>query len=73
MVFSSGLAATTNVVAMLDSGDAVVTMDDLYGSYLFVFCFNLLQITCNAKYKIQVEQGVYSVKCIKLPTLNQLL
>jgi len=31
MVFASGLAATTNVVAMLNSGDHVVSMDDVYG------------------------------------------
>jgi O-acetylhomoserine/O-acetylserine sulfhydrylase-like pyridoxal-dependent enzyme len=31
MVFSSGLAATTNVVAMLDSGDHIISMDDVYG------------------------------------------
>jgi len=31
MVFSSGLAATTNIVAMLDSGDHLISMDDVYG------------------------------------------
>lgn len=31
MVFASGLAATTNVVAMLNSGDHIVSMDDVYG------------------------------------------
>ncbi|CAL8143574.1 unnamed protein product [Orchesella dallaii] len=30
-VFSSGLAATTNVIAMLNSGDHVICMDDVYG------------------------------------------
>jgi len=31
LVFSSGLAATTNLVAMLDSGDRILSMDDVYG------------------------------------------
>jgi len=31
MVFSSGLAATTNVVSLLESGDEVVCMNDVYG------------------------------------------
>ncbi|ODM98441.1 Cystathionine gamma-lyase [Orchesella cincta] len=30
-VFSSGLAATTNVISMLNSGDHVICMDDVYG------------------------------------------
>jgi len=30
-VYSSGLAATTNLVAMLSSGDRVLSMDDVYG------------------------------------------
>jgi len=29
--FSSGLAATTNVVSMLNSGDQIISMDDVYG------------------------------------------
>jgi len=29
--FSSGLAATTNVVSMLSSGDHIISMDDVYG------------------------------------------
>jgi len=31
MVFASGLAATTNIVALLDSGDHIISMDDVYG------------------------------------------
>jgi len=31
LVFSSGLAATTNVINMLNSGDHVICMDDVYG------------------------------------------
>jgi cystathionine gamma-lyase len=31
MVFASGLAATTNIVAMLNSGDEIVSMNDVYG------------------------------------------
>lgn len=31
LVFSSGLAATTNMVAMLNTGDRILSMDDLYG------------------------------------------
>lgn len=31
LVFSSGLAATTNLVSMLSTGDRMLSMDDLYG------------------------------------------
>jgi len=31
LVYSSGLAATTNLVAMLTSGDRIMSMDDVYG------------------------------------------
>jgi len=31
LVYSSGLAATTNLVAMLNSGDRILSMDDVYG------------------------------------------
>ena len=31
MVIASGLAATTNIVAMLNSGDHIVSMNDVYG------------------------------------------
>lgn len=30
-MFSSGLAATTNLVAMLNNGDRILSMDDVYG------------------------------------------
>ncbi len=31
MCFSSGLAATTNVIAILTTGDHIVCIDDVYG------------------------------------------
>ncbi|CAL8147622.1 unnamed protein product [Orchesella dallaii] len=31
LVYSSGLAATTNLIAMLNTGDHVICMDDVYG------------------------------------------
>jgi len=31
LVFSSGLAATMNVISMLDNGDKIICMDDVYG------------------------------------------
>ncbi len=30
-MFSSGLAATTNVISLLNTGDHVICMDDVYG------------------------------------------
>ena len=47
MTFSSGCAATTNLLLMMKSGDHLITFDDVYGgtSRLFRQCFEKFGIS----------------------------
>ena len=64
--FASGMAATATVLELLDSGDHVVAMDDLYGGSFRLF-HNVRERSAGLKFSFTAIEDIESLKAAMRP------
>jgi cystathionine gamma-lyase len=64
--FASGMAATATVLELLDSGDHVVAMDDLYGGSFRLF-HNVRERSSGLKFSFTAIEDIEALKAALLP------
>jgi cystathionine gamma-lyase len=64
--FASGMAATATVLELLDSGDHVVAMDDLYGGSFRLFN-NVRERSAGLKFSFTAIEDIEALKAAMLP------